>query len=162
MDIKLEVIPIEFPENCNIIFGQSHFIQTVEDIHESMGNCNAVAKFGLAFSEASGDRLVRTTGTEQELIDIAAGNIEKLGCGHTFLIILKDSFPVNYLPRLKQVPEIATIFCATANPAQAIVARTGLGGAVIGIVDGSPPVGIENDDDKKWRHDFLRNIGYKF
>ena len=116
MDVKIEVVPLKFPEGCNIIFGQSHFIKTVEDLHEVMVNCNAGAKFGLAFSEASGAKLVRTSGTDEELIKYAQENILNLGCGHSFIIILRDSYPINYLPRIKQVPEVVNIFCATANP----------------------------------------------
>ena len=145
MDIKLELVQLKFPENDNIIFGQTHFIKSVEDIHESMINCNANAKFGLAFSEASGEKLVRTSGTNDELINIAAENILELGCGHSFLIIIRDSFPINYLPRIKQIPEIVGIYCATSNPVQVIVARTELGGAVLGVIDGEPPVAIEDD-----------------
>jgi len=162
MDVKLEIIPLKFPDGDNIIFGQTHFIKSVEDIHEAMVNCNANAKFGLAFSEASGAKLVRTSGTDDELIDIAAENIFKLGCGHSFLIIIRDSFPINYLPRIKDLPEVLNIYCATANPVQVIVARTELGGAVLGVVDGEPPVAIEDDAGKKWRYEFLRKIGYKF
>ncbi len=162
MDVKLEIIPLKFPDGDNIIFGQTHFIKSVEDIHEAMVNCNANAKFGLAFSEASGAKLVRTSGTDDELIDIAAENIFKLGCGHSFLIIIRDSFPINYLPRIKDLPEVLNIYCATANPVQVIVARTELGGAVLGVVDGEPPLAIEDDAGKKWRYEFLRKIGYKF
>ncbi|RKZ27104.1 hypothetical protein DRQ29_03970 [bacterium] len=158
----MEIIPLKFPDGDNIIFGQTHFIKSVEDIHEAMVNCNANAKFGLAFSEASGAKLVRTSGTDDELIDIAAENIFKLGCGHSFLIIIRDSFPINYLPRIKDLPEVLNIYCATANPVQVIVARTELGGAVLGVVDGEPPVAIEDDAGKKWRYEFLRKIGYKF
>ena len=161
MEINIEAIPIEFPEGCNIIFGQSHFIKTVEDLHEVMVNCNAQAKFGLAFSEASGALLIRKSGTDPELVDIAVENIQRLGCGHSFLIVLRESFPVNYLPRIKNVPEIVNIFCATANPAVAIVARIGDDGGIMGVIDGASPLGVEGDEDIKWRHDFLRNIGYK-
>ena len=161
MTIKLESVRLNFPQGCNIIFGQSHFIKTVEDIHETMVNCNAQAKFGLAFSEASGARKIRTTGTDDNLIKIAQENISKLGCGHSFLIVIKDSFPINYVPRIKQVPEVLNIFCATANPVEVIIARTQQGGAVLGVVDGEPPVDIEDENDKKWRYEFLRNIGYK-
>ena len=162
MDVKLEIIPLKFPDGDNIIFGQTHFIKSVEDIHEAMVNCNANAKFGLAFSEASGAKLVRTSGTDDELMNIAAENIFKLGCGHSFLIIIRDSFPINYLPRIKDLPEVLNIYCATANPVQVIVARTELGGAVLGVVDGEPPLAIEDDAGKKWRYEFLRKIGYKF
>lgn len=162
MELRFEAIPLEFPDGCNIIVGQAHFIKTVEDLHEVLINCNALAKFGLAFSEASGAKLVRKSGTDEELVGIAAKNIEKLGCGHTFLIILRDSYPINYLPRIKMVPEVVNIFCATANSVQIVVARTELGGGIIGVIDGEPPVGIEKDEDVNWRKEFLRKIGYKF
>ncbi len=161
MDVKLEVVPLSFPEGCNVILGQSHFIKTVEDLHELMVNCNASAKFGLAFSEASGACLVRKTGTDEELVEVAVENIKRLGCGHAFLIVLRDSFPINYLPRLKQVPEVVNIFCATANPVDVIVARIDRGGAILGVVDGSAPVGVEGEDDVKWRYELLRKLGYK-
>ena len=161
MEIKLEAVQLEFPEGSNIILGQSHFIKTVEDLHEVMVNCNAQAKFGLAFSEASGARLIRKSGTDNALTDIAVKNIEKIGCGHTFVIIIRDSFPVNYLPRIKDVPEVVNIFCASANQVSAIIARTDDGGGILGVIDGASPVGIEGDIDAKWRHDFLRKIGYK-
>ncbi len=161
MKLELEVVPIKFPEGCNIIFGTTHFIKSVEDIHELMVNCIADSKFGLAFSEASAERLVRTSGTDEELIKIAAENIMRIGCGHSFLVIIRGSYPINYLPRLKDVPEVVNIHCATANPVEVIVARTDQGGAVLGVVDGFPPVGIEDEEAKKVRHDFLRKLGYK-
>ncbi len=161
MNVKFEALPLEFPDGCNIILGQSHFIKTVEDIYEVMVGCNADVEFGLAFSESSGARLVRTIGTDEELEKIAAKNIEKLGCGHSFLIILRNSYPINYLPRIKDVPEVVNIFCATANPVMVLVGRTEQGGGIIGVVDGAPPVGIEGEEDIKWRKDFLRQIGYK-
>jgi len=161
MVLKLVSIPIKFPDECNIILGQSHFIKSVEDIHELMVNCNANVVFGFAFSEASGAKLVRTSGTDAELTKIAAENIMHLGCGHSFLIIIRDSFPINYLPRLKQVPEVVNIFCATSNPVDVIVVRTDNGGAILGVVDGYSPVGIEDAKGIDWRHNFLRDIGYK-
>jgi len=162
MDVKIEALPLEFPDGCNIILGQAHFIKTVEDIYETMVTCNADAKFGLAFSEASGARLVRTVGTDDELVKMAAKNIEKLGCGHSFLIILKNSYPINYLPRLKDIPEVVNIYCATANPVMVIIGRTEQGGGILGVVDGAPPVGIEGDEDIEWRKNFLRKtLKYK-
>lgn len=161
MNIKLEAIPITFPENCNIILGMTHFIKTVEDLHEVMVNCRADAKFGIAFSEASGPRLIRKSGTDNELVKIAVDNILKIACGHSFIIVFRDSFPINYLPRIKEVPEIVNIFCATANPVVAIVARTEQCGALLGVVDGMSPLGVENEDDEKCRYQFLRKIGYK-
>ncbi len=161
MEIEIVAIPLKFPDGCNIIFGQTHFIKSVEDLHEVMVNCNARAKFGLAFSEASGARLIRKSGTKPELVQIAVENIERLRCGHTFIIIIEDSYPINYLPRIKEVPEVVNIFCATANPAIAIVAYTEMGGGVLGVVDGYAPVGVETEKDVECRMEFLRKIGYK-
>lgn len=161
MNVKIEAVPINFPENCNVILGMSHFIKTVEDLHELMVNCRAETKFGLAFSEASGPRLIRKSGTDEELVNVAVENIQRIGCGHSFMIVFRDSFPINYLPRLKDVPEIVNIMCATANPAVAIVARTDQGGALLGVVDGMFPLGVESEEDRMCRHQFLRRIGYK-
>lgn len=161
MDLKIEAVDINFPGDCNIIFGQSHFIKTVEDIHEAMMSCNASAKFGLAFSEASGARLVRKSGTDDELTEIAAQNVLEIACGHCFLIILRESFPINYLRALREVPEVVGLFCATANTTQAVVARGAEGSSVLGVIDGMSPLGIEDEEGIVWRHDFLRKIGYK-
>ncbi len=162
MDLKIESVQLVFPENANIILGQSHFIKTVEDLHEAMVNTNPRALFGIGFSEASGACEIRTSGTSPMLIDCAAQNLLALGCGHVFMIVVEESFPINYLLRIKTVPEVVNIFCATANAVSVIVARNSRGGGVLGIIDGEAPKGIENEDGKKWRHDFLRKIGYKF
>lgn len=156
-----DVVPIAVPSGCNVILGMSHFIKTVEDLHEMMVNSAPGAKFGLAFSEASGDRLVRFSGTDGELAKVAAEQVAKLGCGHCFLIIMRDMFPVNVLQSLKGVYEVVNVFCATANSIQAVVARTEQGGGIMGVIDGQPPVGIEDEAAKRQRHEFLRKIGYK-
>jgi hypothetical protein len=159
MEIILE--NINFPENCNIIFGQAHFIKTVEDLFEAMVNSVPNIKFGMAFNEASGPCLIRKEGTDTELIDIAVHNQKKLAAGHTFLIVLQDCFPINVLPAIKDCREVVNIFCATANPIQVIMAETEQGRGVLGIIDGNSPKGVELDSDIANRKKFLLNIGYK-
>jgi adenosine/AMP kinase len=163
MENKMELLveKIKFPDGCNIIFGMSHFIKTVEDLYEAMINSVPGIKFGLAFNEASGPCLVRKEGTDNELMEIAVENQRRLGAGHTFLIILKDSFPVNVLPSVKNCREIVNIFCATANPVEVILAETKQGRGVLGVIDGNSPKGIELDTDIAHRKKFLRDIGYK-
>ena len=153
--------PIKFPPDCNIIFGQSHFIKTVEDLYEAIINSVPGIKFGIAFNEASGPCLVRKDGTDNELIEIAVENMLRIGAGHTFLIVLKDAFPINVLPAIRACREIVNIFCATANPVEVILAKTDLGKGVLGIIDGNSPKGIELDTDISHRKKFLRDIGYK-
>ena len=159
--MKLKTVKIKNKDNLNIILGQSHFIKTVEDLHEVLISSLPGIKFGLAFAEASGPKLIRTSGTEKKLAKLAADNLLKIAAGHSFLIVLKDAFPINVLPAVKRVVEVVTIFCATANPLQVIVAETGQGRAILGVVDGGGPQGIEKDKDKKARREFLRKIGYK-
>jgi uncharacterized protein len=160
--MELKTVPIEKPENINFILGQSHFIKTVEDIHEAMVTHVPGIRFGLAFNEASGECLVRWTGTDEAMIDLAQKNAQAIGAGHTFIIFLGEGFyPINVLNAIKMVPEVARIFCATANPAQVIVAETELGRGVLGVVDGSMPKGVEGGDGIAWRKGFLRTIGYK-
>ncbi len=159
MEILMEQLFI--PEGCNIILGQSHFIKTVEDLYEAMVNCVPGISFGLAFSEASGPCLVRKDGTDNELIDVAAQNMLKLGCGHSFIIVMRDAFPINVLPSIKACREVVNIFCATANPVQVIIARTDQGKGILGVIDGFPPKGIELDTDISHRKRFLLDIGYK-
>jgi len=161
MQIELTVIEIEKPQELNVIIGQSHFIKTVEDVYEVLISSVPSIKFGLAFSEASGKRLVRVEGNDDELKKIASQNIFNLGCGHTFFIALENAYPVNILNQVKNVPEVCRIFCATANPIQAIVAKTHQGNSLLGVVDGFSPLGIESNEDKKEREDLLRKIGYK-
>lgn len=161
MPVELTSCTIEKPDDLNLIFGQSHFIKTVEDLHEALVGSIGGLKFGLAFSEASGDRLVRTSGTDDELVALAAKNVLNIAAGHCFLIFLRDAFPINVLPAIKAVQEVCGVFCATANPVEVILADTGEGRAVLGVVDGFKPVGIEADDDVQARQALLRRFGYK-
>jgi len=155
-------VPIEKPEAINFVLGQTHFIKSVEDIHETMVTQVPGIKFGLAFCEASGKCLVRWSGTDDEMIDLARRNALAIGAGHTFILFLGEGFyPINILNALKVVPEVCRIFCATANPTQVIVAETELGRGVLGVIDGSAPAGTEGDEDIEWRKGFLRTIGYK-
>ena len=155
-------MPIDKPEAANLILGQSHFIKTVEDLHEALVGAVPGITFGLAFCEASGPALVRASGTDDELIDLAKKNALALGAGHTFIIFLgKGFYPVNVLNAVKAVPEVCHIFCATANLVQVIVAETEQGRGIMGVIDGVTTKGIEKDEDVKKRKDFLRMIGYK-
>ncbi len=161
MDYKIEEITIEQKES-NIIIGQSHFIKTVEDVYEALITSFPGIKFGIAFNEASGDRLIRKDGNDEELIKKSVEFAEKIGAGHSFVVLLKNAYPINVLNRLKQVMEVVNIYAATANPLKVIVYDDGAEGrAIIGVIDGKKPLGVENDEDKKKRHDFLRDIGYK-
>ena len=159
MDLKL--VQMDIPEECNLILAQSHFIKTVEDVYDSLASSATGIKFGLAFSEASGECLVRHDGNDEELRKAAAGNSLKLGCGHSLVILLKDAYPINVLNQLKSVSEMCRIIAATANPLQVIVAETDQGRGIMGVIDGSKPSGIEDEAGIKWRKDFLRMIGYK-
>ncbi|SAK53683.1 Adenosine specific kinase [Caballeronia pedi] len=160
--MELLAIAIDKPEDTNFILGQSHFIKTVEDLHEALVGAVPGIRFGLAFCEASGKRLVRTSGTDDGLVELAARNAQNIGAGHSFIIVLGDGFfPVNVLNTVKTVPEVCRIFCATANPTQVLVAQTDQGRGIVGVVDGLPPLGIETAEDVQWRHDLLRKIGYK-
>ena len=159
MDLK--IVQLDIPEECNLILAQSHFIKTVEDVYDSLASSAAGIKFGLAFSEASGECLVRHDGNDEELRKVVADNSLKLGCGHSLVILLKDAYPINVLNQLKSVPEVCRIIAATANPLQVIVAETDQGRGIMGVIDGSKPRGIEDEAGIKWRKDFLRMIGYK-
>ncbi len=161
MDMKLKMVKLEAPDDCNIILGQSHFIKTVEDLHEAIFNTVPGAKFGIAFGEASGDCLVRISGNSDELVELAGEKMLEIGCGHSFLILLENAFPINVTQRIKSVPEVVNLFCATANPVQVLIAETEQGRGIIGVIDGSKPVGIETADDVEFRKKFLREIGYK-
>ncbi len=152
---------INVPEELNIIYGMSHFIKTVEDIYEALVNSVPGIKFGLAFNEASGPCLVRFDGTDKELIDLAVENQKRIGAGHTFLIVLKDCFPINVLPALKDVREIVNIHCATANPVEVVLAETKQGRGVLGVIDGESPKGVETDKEIEDRKSLLRMFGYK-
>ena len=159
--MQFHAVRLDIPEGCNIIYGQSHFIKTAEDLYEVMVNNVPFAKFGVAFSEASGPCLIRVEGTEDDLKAAAAVNVQAVGCGHSFCIVMKDCFPVNVLNAVKSCPEVVNIFCATANPVEVIVAETEMGRGVMGVIDGFPPKGVEGPEDTAWRKDFLRKIGYK-
>jgi len=160
-EMKIESVPMSFPENANIIIGQSHFIKTVEDIYEALVSSVPGIKFGLAFCEASQDRLVRSDGTDDELKKLAEENAGKIGAGHTFVIVLGNVFPINVLNSLKQVQEVCTIFCATANQVDVLVAENEKGRGIVGVIDGATPVGVEKEEHIKERSEFLRKIGYK-
>ena len=160
--VELKIVPIEKPETINFVLGQTHFIKSVEDIHETMDTCVPGIKFGLAFCEASGECLVRWTGTDDEMIELARKNASAIGAGHAFILFLGEGFyPINVLNALKMVPEVCRIFCATANPTQVVVVETEQGRGVLGVVDGFSPRGIEDDEGIAWRKGFLRMIGYK-
>ncbi len=160
--MELKIIPIEKPAEMNFILGQSHFIKTVEDIHEAIVQTNPQMKFGVAFCEASGKCLIRFSGNETKLMEIAVTNAQKIACGHSFIIFMENGFPINILNTIKNVSEVVHIFCATANSTQLIVAETEQGRGILGVVDGFSPKGIEDNTEKLWRKDFLRKIGYKF
>lgn len=159
--MNLLTIPIEKPADMNFILGQSHFIKTVEDLHEAMVNTVPGIKFGLAFCEASGPALVRASGTDPELVELATKNALALSAGHAFIIFLGNAFPINVLNAVKMTPEVCRVFCATANPTQVIVAETGQGRGILGVVDGILTQGVEGDEDVAKRKGFLRMIGYK-
>lgn len=154
-------VPVDKPADANVIVGQSHFIKTAEDLYEAMVNSVPQAKFGVAFCEASGDRLVRVEGNDIELKECAMRNALKVGAGHTFFVVMRDAYPVNVLLRIKQVPEVCSIFCATANELELVVAESALGRGIIGVIDGQMPLGVEQDEDVQKRRGFLRKIGYK-
>ncbi len=160
-EVKLLAVPLKVPEGGNIIVGKTHFIKSVEDIYEAIVETNPNIKFGLAFNEASQKRLIRWDGNDEELIKIAIENAKAIGAGHTFVITLREGWPINLLPRLKQVAEVVEIVAATANPIQAIIAETEQGRGLLGVVDGYPPLGVEGDEDREERKAFLRKIGYK-
>ncbi len=160
--MQLSTVEIVKPEATNFVLGQSHFIKTVEDLHEAIYGAVPGIRFGLAFCEASGKRLVRRSGTDEALIEMATGNAQRIGAGHSFIVFLGDGFfPVNMLNAIKAVPEVCRIFCASANPTQVLIAETDQGRGIVGVVDGFPPLGVETEDDVRWRKDLLRAIGYK-
>lgn len=159
--LTLDVVTIEKPDDLNLILGQTHFIKTVEDLHEALVGAVPGIQFGLAFCEASGPRLVRKSGTDPALVDLAARNLQAIGAGHTFLIFLGNAFPVNVLNAVKSVPEVCRIFCATANPLQVVVGATEQGRGILGVIDGASPLGVEDAAATQAGHDFLRRIGYK-
>lgn len=160
--MELELVSIEKPEEINFVLGQSHFIKTVEDIHEALVGTVPGIRFGLAFCEASGKCLIRWSGTDEQMIELAQKNAQKIGAGHSFILFLGSGYyPINVLNALRTVPEVCRIFCATANPTQVIVAHSDQGRGILGVIDGFSPKGIEGEDDIAWRKNFLRQIGYK-
>ena len=159
--MELLTVKIEKPESTNFILGQSHFIKTVEDIHEAVVQLNAQIRFGLAFCESSGPALVRYSGNDQGLIELAQKNARALSCGHCFILFMEQGFPVSILNTIKNIPEVCTIFCATANPVEVIIAQTAQGRGILGVIDGVTTRGIETEKDITARKEFLRTIGYK-
>ena len=159
--LELKSVRMEFPGDANIIVGQSHFIKTVEDLYEAVSTTVPQAKFGLAFNEASGACLTRAEGNDRALQEVAVRNAQAMGCGHTFVMVLQNAYPINVLNAIRSVPEVCGIFCATANPVEIIVAESEQGRGVLGVIDGSSPKGVEGESDVTWRHDLLRKIGYK-
>ncbi|MBM3776086.1 MAG: hypothetical protein FJW37_13130 [Acidobacteria bacterium] len=159
--MQLTSVRLEIPEGGNVILGQSHFIKTVEDLYEALVNAVPQMKFGIAFNEASGPRLTRVDGNDDELIQVAARNATALGSGHTFIIAMRDAFPINVLGRIKDVPEVCSIFCASANPVEVLLAQTEQGRGILGVVDGFSPLSVETSQDALARREFLRRLGYK-
>jgi len=159
--MEIKAIPVEIPEGSNIIIGHSHFIKTVEDLYEIIVGTSPQVKFGIAFCEASGPCLIRVAGNEKNLAETATKNAQDIAAGHSFVILLKEAFPINFLNAIKQCQEVCTIYCATANPVQVIVAETEQGRGILGVIDGFSPKGVESESDVKARKEFLRKIGYK-
>jgi adenosine/AMP kinase len=159
--LDFKAIQVKKPQDVNIILGQSHFIKTVEDIYEVLVNNVPGIKFGLAFVESSGACKVRSEGNDPELKKLSEVNALEIGCGHSFIVFLRDAYPINVLNAIKSIPEVCNIYCASANPVEVIVAETSQGRGILGVVDGGRPQGLESPDDITWRHEFLRKIGYK-
>jgi uncharacterized protein len=159
--LSFEAVPLDKPDDVNVILGQAHFIKTVEDLHEALAGVSPHLRFGIAFCEASGDRLIRRSGNDGQLTALAVAGAQAIAAGHSFVIMLRNGFPVNVLNPIKAVPEVCTIFCATANPVDVLVAVAGRGRGIIGVVDGAPPVGVETQAEIEARHRLLRDIGYK-
>ncbi len=159
--MDIDEINVEIPEDCNVILGYSHFIKTVEDLNEIIKTAMPECKYSIVFSEASGERLIRFEGNDNELIDAGIKNIKNISAGHTFIILLKDAYPINVLNAIKMCQEVGNIFAATANPLKVIIAKTENGNAILGVSDGFSPLGVENEENKEKRRKFLRDIGYK-
>jgi len=159
--MELKTVKIEKPAEVNLILGQTHFIKSVEDLYEAMVTASATAKFGIAFCESSGECLVRVEGNDEELKRLAAKNALSIGAGHCFIIFMKDCYPINVLNAIKNVAEVCSIYCATANPVEVVIAETDSGRGIMGVIDGAKPKGIEGAEGVKWRKDFLRKIRYK-
>ena len=159
--MRTEAVELRTPADANIIVGQSHFIKTAEDIYEALVNAVPGIRFGVAFCEASADRLIRIEGNDEEMRKAAVENAQRIAAGHTFVVVLSNAYPINVLRNIKEVPEVCGIFCATANEVEVLVAQTEKGRGIVGVVDGQTPLGVENDEDAKKRREFLRSIGYK-
>jgi uncharacterized protein len=159
--MELLVVPVDKPQDMNVLIGQAHFIKTVEDLHEALAGVGPHLRFGVAFCEASGPRLVRRSGNDDRLVELATAAARAIAAGHTFAVLLEGGFPVNVLNAVQAVPEVCQVYAATANPLEVIVARTGLGRGIVGVVDGEPPTGVESADDAADRHRLLRELGYK-
>lgn len=159
--MEWHTVTIDKPADMNVILGQSHFVKSVEDLHEALAGTSSHLRFGVAFCEASGPRLVRRSGNDDELVALAVRNAFAISAGHCFVVLLREGYPVNVLNQLKQVPEVCTIYCATANAVEVVIAETALGRAIVGVVDGSPPEGVENENDVTERRQLLRDLGYK-
>lgn len=159
--MELTTVRLEVPEGGNVILGQSHFIKSVEDLYEAMVNTVPQIKFGIAFNEASGPCLTRVDGNDEALKTLATRSATAIGAGHVFVIALTDGYPINVLGRIRDIPEVCSIFCATANPVEVVVAQTEQGRGVLGVIDGSSPKGVETEADANTRREFLRKIGYK-
>jgi adenosine/AMP kinase len=162
MSVKLHVVPVRIPQGANVIIGRSHFIKTVEDIYETLITSVPGIRFGIAFNEASGKRLIRYEGNDEELVKASIEAALNIGAGHIFVLFIRNAYPINVLNQLKQVQEVVSLYVATANPIEVIVAETNQGRTIIGVVDGYTPLGVESTEDKVERKDFLRKIGYKF
>ena len=161
MNLEIHAVRIEIPEGSNIILGQTHFIKTAEDLYEIVATTVPQARFGIAFTEASGPCLIRTEGNDEELIRGSVTTLQAIGAGHVFCILLREAFPVNILNQIKNCPEVCRVFCATANPLQVVVASNSQGWGVLGVIDGYPPKGVEGAEDRQERRELLRKIGYK-
>jgi adenosine/AMP kinase len=161
IELELRVVPVEKPGELNLILGQAHFIKTIEDLHEALAGAVPGLRFGIAFCESSGPRLVRRSGNEPELVELATRNALAIGAGHSFIIFLREGFPVNVLNQVKLVPEVCRVYCATANPVQVIVGETAAGRGILGVVDGGSPLGVEGEPEVAERRELLRQLGYK-
>lgn len=159
--LELSLVEIEKPADVNLVLGQAHFIKTVDDLHEALAGSSPQLRFGVAFCESSGPRLIRRSGNDAELVALAVRNLQTIRAGHSFLVFLREGYPVNVLNQLKQVPEVCRIFCATANPVEVVVGTTELGRGILGVIDGSTPVGVETDEDVVARKELLRQLGYR-
>jgi hypothetical protein len=159
--VELHVVPVDKPDDMNVIVGQAHFIKTVDDIHEALAGVSAALRFGIAFCEASGPCLVRRSGNDEALVELATANALTIAAGHSFVVFLREGYPVNVLNQLQQVPEVCGIFCATANPVEIVVAESSMGRGIVGVIDGRPPAGVESEADVAERRQLLRTIGYK-